>query len=54
MPNATVRCSLIGAHFTDRTIVPDNPTEVLVRSGHVRAGVARIDLLAVDGRGNVH
>jgi predicted DNA-binding protein with PD1-like motif len=57
MPDATIRGSLgslIGAHFTNGTIVPDNATEVLVRAGRVEAGVAKIDLLAVDGRGHVH
>ncbi len=57
MPDAIIRGSLgslIGAHFMDGTIVPDNATEVLVRSGHVVAGTASIDLLAVDGRGHVH
>jgi predicted DNA-binding protein with PD1-like motif len=57
IPNATIRGSmgsLIGAHFTNGTIVPDNATEVLVRSGRVTAGVAEIDLLAVDGRGHVY
>jgi len=57
MPHATIRGSLgslIGAHFTNGTIVPDNATEVLVRAGRVSSGVARIDLLAVDGRGHVH
>ena len=46
--------SLIGAHFTNGTIVPDLATEVLVRSGRVANGVATIDLLVVDGRGHVH
>jgi predicted DNA-binding protein with PD1-like motif len=57
MPHATVRGSLgslIGARFHDGTNVPDNATEVLVREGRVTAGVAEIDLLAVDGRGHVH
>jgi predicted DNA-binding protein with PD1-like motif len=57
MPDATV-CgslgSLIGARFTDGTIVQDNATEVLVRAGRVTGGVAKIDLLAVDGQGHVH
>ena len=55
--NATIRGSLgslIGAHFTNGTIVPGNATEVLVRSGRVTNGEATIDLLAVDGRGHVH
>ena len=57
MTNATIRGSLgslIGAHFTDGTIVPDNATEVLVRSGHVRDGDAALDLLVVDSLGHVH
>jgi predicted DNA-binding protein with PD1-like motif len=57
MPDAIIRGSLgslIGAQFEDGTIVPDNATEVLVRSGRVTTGVADIDLLAVDGCGHVH
>jgi predicted DNA-binding protein with PD1-like motif len=57
MANATIRGSLgslIGAHFKNGTIVPDDATEVLVRSGHIANGVAAIDLLAVDARGQVH
>ncbi|HEX3991490.1 MAG TPA: hypothetical protein VHX39_10000 [Acetobacteraceae bacterium] len=57
LPDATIRGSLgslIGAQFEDGTIVPDNATEVLVRSGRVTTGMADIDLLAVDGRGHVH
>ena len=57
MPEATIRGSLgslIGAQFDDGTIVPDDATEVLVRAGRVTGGVAEIDLLAVDMRGNVH
>jgi predicted DNA-binding protein with PD1-like motif len=46
--------SLIGTRFKDGTSVPDNATEVLVRSGRITAGVAEIDLLSVDARGNVH
>jgi predicted DNA-binding protein with PD1-like motif len=56
MYNATIRGSLgslIGARFEDGTSVPDDATEVLVRSGRVTAGVAEIDLLAVDSRGHV-
>ena len=55
--NGTIRGSLgslIGAHFANGTIVPDNATEVLVRAGRVTNGAATIDLLAVDGRGHVH
>lgn len=57
MPDATIRGSLgslIGAQFENGTSVPDNATEVLVRAGRVTAGVAEIDLLAVDMRGHVH
>ena len=57
MPNATIRGSLgslIGAHFSDGTIVPDDATEVLVRDGHVSNGIASINLLAVDSAGQVH
>jgi predicted DNA-binding protein with PD1-like motif len=57
MPEATIRGSLgslIGAHFSDGTTVPDNATEVLVRSGRVRTGIAALDLLVVDARGDVH
>jgi len=55
--NATIRGSLgslVGATFTDGTIVPDNATEVLVRAGRVADGTAEIDLLAVDASGQVH
>lgn len=57
MPDAIIRGSLgslIGAHFVNGTIVPDDATEVLVRSGRIVAGVAEIDLLAVDAAGHVH
>ena len=57
MPDATVRGSLgslIGAHFTNGTVVPVAATEVLIRAGRVTGGVAKIDLLAVDARGHVH
>jgi predicted DNA-binding protein with PD1-like motif len=57
MPNAIIRGSLgslIGARFENGTSVPDDATEVLVRMGRVTAGVAEIDLLAVDSRGHVH
>jgi hypothetical protein len=57
MPNATIRGSLgslIGAQFENGTSVPDVATEVLVHAGRVTAGVAEIDLLAVDSRGHVH
>jgi len=55
--NATVRGSLgslIGARFTDGTIVPDAATEVLVRAGQVRDSIATLDLIVVDGLGQVH
>jgi len=55
--NGTIRGSLgslIGAHFTNATIVPDNATEVLVRAGRVTHGTAMLDLLVVDGKGHVH
>jgi predicted DNA-binding protein with PD1-like motif len=46
--------SLIGACFTDGTIVQDHATEVLVRSGHVHNGEAILDMLVVDMAGTVH
>jgi predicted DNA-binding protein with PD1-like motif len=55
--NATVRGSLgslIGARFIGGAPVDDLATEVLVREGHIRDGVAALDLLAVDMRGEVH
>jgi predicted DNA-binding protein with PD1-like motif len=55
--DATIRGSLgslVGAHFEDGTIVPDDATEVLVRSGHVRNGDAALDLIVVDALGHVH
>jgi predicted DNA-binding protein with PD1-like motif len=55
--NAVVRGSLgslIGARFTDGTDVPDHATEVLVREGSVRDGIATLDLLVVDMAGQVH
>ena len=57
IPDATIRGSLgslIEVRFENGTNVPDDATEVLVRSGRVTAGVAEIDLLAVDSRGDVH
>jgi predicted DNA-binding protein with PD1-like motif len=57
MRNATVRGglgSLIGARFTHGGAVDDLATEVLVRQGHVRNGIAALELLVVDMRGNVH
>jgi predicted DNA-binding protein with PD1-like motif len=55
--NATVRGSLgslIGARFTRDGPVDDHATEVLVREGRIRDGVAVLDLLVVDMRGEVH
>jgi predicted DNA-binding protein with PD1-like motif len=46
--------SLIGARFADGQAVTDHATEVLVRSGTVRDGVAAIDLAVVDMQGRVH
>jgi predicted DNA-binding protein with PD1-like motif len=46
--------SLIGAHFTDGSHVDDDATEVLVREGHIRDGIASLDLLVVDMQGEVH
>jgi predicted DNA-binding protein with PD1-like motif len=57
MPDAAIRGSLgslIGAQFDNGMSVPDDATEVLVRRGRVRQGMAEIDLLAVDARGHVH
>jgi predicted DNA-binding protein with PD1-like motif len=57
MHNAVVRGSLgslIGAHFTDGREVADHATEVLVRNGEVRDGVATIDMVVVDMQGCVH
>jgi predicted DNA-binding protein with PD1-like motif len=55
--NATVRGSLgslIGAHFTHGGQVSDHATEVLVRQGSIRDGIAAVELLVVDMRGEVH
>jgi len=46
--------SLIGASFTDGGRVGDQATEVLVREGRIRDGVAALDLLVVDMHGEVH
>jgi predicted DNA-binding protein with PD1-like motif len=46
--------SLVGARFADGRQVDDHATEVLVQEGYVRHGVATLDLLVVDMRGNVH
>lgn len=56
MRDAVVRGSLgslIGARFTDGSGVDDHATEVLVRSGTIRDGVAELDLLVVDMKGQV-
>jgi predicted DNA-binding protein with PD1-like motif len=55
--NAAVRGSLgslIGARFTDGRTVTDDATEVLVRRGAVRDGVAEFEMLVADMQGNVH
>ncbi len=55
--NAMVRGSLgslIGASFADGGRVGDLATEVLVREGRIRDGVAALDLLVVDTQGEVH
>lgn len=46
--------SLVGARFADGRVVEDHATEVLVRSGRVREGIATLDLVVVDMRGQVH
>lgn len=46
--------SLIGARFSDGGDVADHATEVLVRRGHIRDGVAALDMLVVDMKGEVH
>jgi predicted DNA-binding protein with PD1-like motif len=55
--NATIRGSLgslIGAHFIHGGQVDDHATEVLVREGYIRNGIAALDLLVVDMHGDVH
>ena len=55
--DATVRGSLgslVGARFTDGRVVDDHATEVLIRSGSVRDGIATLDMLVVDMAGCVH
>lgn len=57
MANATVRGSLgslVGARFSDGGSVDDHATEVLVREGHVRDGLATLDMMVVDMDGAVH
>jgi predicted DNA-binding protein with PD1-like motif len=57
MRDAVVRGSLgslVGAQFTDGRAVEDHATEVLIRSGVVRGGVAELDMLVVDMNGRVH
>jgi predicted DNA-binding protein with PD1-like motif len=46
--------SLVGAHFKDDRILSDVATEVLIREGYVRYGIAALDLLVVDMQGEVH
>lgn len=46
--------SLVGAHFADGRVVTDHATEVLVRNGTLRDGVAEIDMTVVDMVGQVH
>ncbi|MBN8929082.1 MAG: DUF296 domain-containing protein [Rhodospirillales bacterium] len=46
--------SLVGARFADGHVVPDHATEVLVRRGELRAGVATLELVVVDMQGEVH
>ena len=46
--------SLVGARFTDGRVVGDHATEVLIRSGNVRDGIAALDMLVVDMAGHVH
>jgi predicted DNA-binding protein with PD1-like motif len=55
--NAVVRGSLgslIGARFADGRTVADGATEVLVRHGVLRDGVAELEMLVADMQGNVH
>jgi len=55
--NAAVRGSLgslIGARFTDGRTVADDATEVAVRRGMLRDGVAKLEMLVADMQGNVH
>jgi predicted DNA-binding protein with PD1-like motif len=57
IPDADVRGSLgslVGARFTHGGGVDDHATEVLVREGYIRDGVAALDLLVVDMNGEVH
>lgn len=46
--------SLVGARFADGDVVEDYATEVLIRRGTIRDGVAELDLAVVDMRGQVH
>jgi predicted DNA-binding protein with PD1-like motif len=46
--------SLVGACFTNGHVVKDHATEVFVRNGTLRDGVADIDMTVVDMRGDVH
>jgi hypothetical protein len=40
--------------FSHGDQVDDHATEVLVRAGHIRDGIAALDLLVVDMQGHVH
>ncbi len=46
--------SLIGARFADGRAVTDAATEVLVRRGMLRDGIAELEVLVADMQGNVH
>ncbi len=57
MPDAAIKGSvgsLIGTRFADGRVVTDHATEVLIASGEIRGGVARLDLISVDMAGQVH
>jgi predicted DNA-binding protein with PD1-like motif len=46
--------SLVGACFTDGHVVTDHATEVFVRNGALRDGVAEIEMTVIDMQGLVH
>ena len=46
--------SLVGARFTDGRQVDDIATEVLVRQGRIRDGIAELEMVVVDGSGGIH
>lgn len=55
--NAVVRGSmgsLIGARFADGRAVEDYATEVMVREGSLRDGIASFTMVVADMQGNVH